>query len=72
MRKKSATVEPTKSQVQGWATVLYIAELYGVEYVRRIAGAPPASQRRSSGAQACANAAMSFMWIESDPFENFV
>ena len=30
MREKSATVEPTNSQVQGRATILYIVELYGV------------------------------------------
>ena len=37
-----------------------------------MAGAPPASQRRSSGAHACANVPMSNMCIESDPAENLV
>ena len=36
------------------------------------AGAPSASQRRSRGAQACANAPMSIMWCESVPPENLV
>ena len=53
---------------QEWATATLLYDAVAC----MATGAPSASQRRSSGAQARANAAMSAMWNESDPPEDLV
>ena len=58
------TVKPALTH--GRAIILHMA----LKCVRLTAGAPSTSQRRSSGAHACANATRSYMCIESVPTEN--